>query len=103
MMRKAAFCCALLICCFRWCSAPLALALGLGFGVSGANPWPPGSSRASRVLLKLSIIGLGFGIDLGTVLNAGRVGFLYTGVGIVTAMALGIALGRVLEVSRNSA
>lgn len=103
MLRKGAFCGAVLLCGFRWWSAPAALALGLAFGVAGANPWPAASARCSKHLLKLSIIGLGFGMDLKTVLHVGRSSFFYTGLGIAATMLLGVALGRVLGVSKNSA
>jgi uncharacterized integral membrane protein (TIGR00698 family) len=55
------------------------------------------------VLLKVSIVALGFGMAYRTVLETGRVTLVYTGVGIVVAMALGMFLGRCLSVPFNSA
>ncbi len=90
-------------CCSPWCSPPLALALGLAIGIAGANPWRAESSRWTRELLKWSIVGLGFGMDLHTVLETGRTSYIYTGLGIAGAMALGLLLGRILRVPFNSA
>jgi uncharacterized integral membrane protein (TIGR00698 family) len=103
MLKKGAFCAAVLLCGFSWWSTSAALALGLAFGIAGANPWPAASSRCSKHLLKLSIVGLGFGMDLEIVLKLGRSSFLYTGFGIAAAMVVGLMLGRALRVSKNSA
>ncbi len=102
-LKKAAFAIAAALCCLPMCSPPAALALGLVFGLANANPWRTACFRVSRELLKWSIVGLGFGMNLQTVLNTGRVSFVYTGLGITAAMAAGIGLGRVLCVSRNAA
>lgn len=103
MLIKATFLCAVVWCCSPWCSPPLALALGLAIGIAGANPWRAESSRWTRELLKWSIVGLGFGMDLHTVLETGRTSYIYTGLGIAGAMALGLLLGRILRVPFNSA
>jgi uncharacterized membrane protein YadS len=40
------------------------------------------SESLSKVLLKVCVVGLGFGMDLREVVGAGRSGFLYTFLGI---------------------
>jgi uncharacterized integral membrane protein (TIGR00698 family) len=77
----------------------LALAAGLLFGVLNQNPWPQRTSQLARTLLKVSIVGLGFGMDPLVVLQAGRTSFVYTGIGIGASMALGLLLGRLLHVA----
>ena len=81
----------------------MALALGLAFGLGGLNPWPCQSARYSKLLLKMSVIGLGFGMDLGTVVHTGRSTFLYTCIGIACAMLFGLTAGRMLKVPFNAA
>ena len=103
MLTKAAFICAVLLCLSPWGSPPLSLALGLAIGIAGANPWRAASSRWTRELLKWSIVGLGFGMDFHTVLETGRTSYVYTGLGIATAMGLGLLFGRVLKVPFNAA
>ena len=85
------------------CSAspPLALALGLVLALALRNPFPGFTSRWSKWLLQLSVVGLGFGMSLTEVLHAGRNGFLYTLVGISFAVACGLVLGRALSVERT--
>ncbi len=53
------------------------------------------------MLLQISVVGLGFGMNLGEVLRAGRSGVVYTLVGITFAIACGMGLGRIFAVRRN--
>lgn len=103
MLQRGLFILALAACCLPWCTPPVALALGLAFGLSGSNPWPSQSSRYARLLLKISVIGLGFGMDLSTVVHTGRSTFAYTCIGIACAMTFGLAVGRMLKVPFNAA
>lgn len=82
-------------------SPPVALAVGLAFGLLFRHPFPQPSARASKLLLQLSVVGLGFGMNLHEVMRAGRTGFLYTLLTIAFTMTLGAALGRVIEVNKT--
>ncbi|HUM05531.1 MAG TPA: putative sulfate exporter family transporter [Terriglobales bacterium] len=86
-----------------WASPPLALAIGLIFGLAFKNPFPEAARSGSRILLQASVVGLGFGMNLHDVLRAGRSGFLYTLLGIAFAMSVGMALGALLKVTRRPA
>jgi uncharacterized integral membrane protein (TIGR00698 family) len=82
---------------------PIALVLGLVFGLTVAHPLDAVSRRASKLLLQGSVVGLGFGMNLHNVIRVGRDGFLYTILGIVFALAAGMALGALLRVRAKSA
>jgi uncharacterized integral membrane protein (TIGR00698 family) len=82
-------------------SPPLALALGLALALALGNPFPEFTSRCSKWLLQISVVGLGFGMSLTEVVHAGRSGFLYTLVGISFAVVCGLLLGRALSVERT--
>lgn len=82
-------------------SPPLALAAGLVYGMSFDHPYHLDAKRLSKLLLQVSVVGLGFGMNLGQVLAAGRSGFLYTALSISIALALGWALGRLLGVGQK--
>jgi uncharacterized integral membrane protein (TIGR00698 family) len=79
-------------------SPPTALVLGLIFGLTTPHPYDALSRRASRILLQASVVGLGFGMNLHDVIRVGRSGLVYTFLGIVFALSLGMALGRLLRV-----
>ena len=81
-----------------WLSPPVALALGIVYGFSFDHPFHAKARHGSRLLLQLSVIGLGFGMNLHQVLEAGRSGFLYTACSITLVLLLGWALGKLLQV-----
>jgi uncharacterized integral membrane protein (TIGR00698 family) len=84
-------------------SPPLALALGLVFGLTLTHPFQRETKKLSRYLLQGSVVGLGFGMNLHQVIHAGRSGFLYTLLSISFAMAVGMSLGALLKVQHKSA
>src|SRR5215469_12569360 len=84
-------------------SPPLALALGLAFGLLFAHPFPRQSAQWSKYLLQASVVGLGFGMNLHEVVRAGRSGFVYTLLGISFALLVGMMLGLFLRVPKTSA
>ncbi len=79
-------------------SPPIALAAGLVFGFSFAHPFHIESKKLSKLLLQASVVGLGFGMNLQQVIQAGSSGFIYTAASISFAMLLGWGLGRLLKV-----
>jgi uncharacterized integral membrane protein (TIGR00698 family) len=85
-----------------WASPPVALALGVAFGLTFIHPFAGPARSSSKLLLQLSVVGLGFGMNLQQVLKAGRSGFLYTLLGISFALAAGWTLGKLLKVRANS-
>jgi len=84
-------------------SPPLALLAGLVYGFCLAHPFPAESKRLAKFLLQVSVVALGFGMNLHDILQAGRSGFLYTAASIAVAMSLGLALGSLLRVDKKPA
>jgi uncharacterized integral membrane protein (TIGR00698 family) len=82
-------------------SPPIALAGGLIYGFSFIHPYHVDAKKLSKILLQVSVVGLGFGMDLQQVLQAGRAGFIYTAAGISFAVLLGWGLGRLLRVKQR--
>ena len=83
-------------------SPPVALLAGILFGLSFPHPYPSASRTAARILLQISVVALGFGMNLHEVLKAGLSGFVYTALGISFALLLGLTLGKMLRVRGNS-
>ena len=77
-------------------TAPMALTAGILFGLVTGNPFSQTTNSLSKRLLQLSVIGLGFGIDLPTVLKTGSHAFVYTAISISLTMLLGMSLRRLL-------
>jgi len=83
-------------------SPPIALTLGILFGLSFPHPYVSESRGIAHTLLQSSVVALGFGMNLHEVLKAGRSGFIYTALGISFALLVGLALGKLLQVRGNS-
>lgn len=103
MTSRVVFLLCLLVSASGFVSPPVALAMGLLFGLLLTHPYSAGAKRFSKFLLQGSVVGLGFGMNLHEVLRAGRSGFLYTLFGISFALAAGMALGTMLGVKRTPA
>lgn len=84
-------------------SPPVALTIGIIFGLGFMHPCAALARKSVRILLQVSVVALGFGMNLDEVLKAGRSGFVYTAIGISFAIVAGLALGRILGVRGNSA
>jgi uncharacterized integral membrane protein (TIGR00698 family) len=93
---------ALLFCLTPWGSAPLALALGLVVALLIGNPFPAQSKQYTAKLLQWSVIGLGFGMNAHTALQAGREGLLFTVASILGTLTLGYFVGRWLGITRKT-
>lgn len=83
-------------------STAVALVAGMLVALSVGNPYAALTRRATHVLLSLSVVGLGAGMDLRVVAAEGARGALYTVVGIATCLVLGALLTRWLGVSRGA-
>ncbi len=103
MFSKILFVTALLAAASSFVSPPAALSLGLVFGLLFPHPFASASRKASKVLLQLSVVGLGFGMNLHEVMRAGESGFMYTLASISFAMVVGSLLGAFFNVQKTSA
>ena len=101
MIRIATFVAALLFCLTPWCSPPIALAIGLAIALTIGAPWK--TSKVTKRLLQISVVGLGFSMNLGSVIAAGRRGILFTLATIAGTLLLGFLLGRALRIGRGTA
>jgi uncharacterized integral membrane protein (TIGR00698 family) len=96
--REAIFVLLAFLCLLPFIAPPFALGLGILAALVIGNPFPAKISKVTKLLLQISVVGLGFGMNLGKVIEAGRDGVLFTVVTIVGTLALGFFLGRLLKV-----
>jgi len=102
VLSKIVFFLALALSFTGFLSPPVALTIGIVFGLSFTHPFPAAARSSARILLQVCVVALGFGMNLHEVLKAGRSGFVYTAMGISFALLMGLALGRLLRVRGNS-
>jgi len=79
-------------------SPAVALVGGVAFGFMAVHPYRTEASTLAKLLLQISVVLLGFGVNLDQVGRAGRSGFVYTATSICSAVLLGLLLGRILRV-----
>jgi len=91
-----------LLCLFPWVDAPIALLSGFVLTQAIGNPFAHLTHKAAQIFLKISVVGLGFGMNLNQALEAGREGFLFTLISIVFTLSAGLWLGRKLGVESKS-
>lgn len=91
----------MILCLSSLISAPVALFLGIGFAGLLGNPYLTQTRIFTQRLLQFSVIGLGAGMNLSVITQAGIHGILYTAFGIAAILLLGFVIGQWLKTDRN--
>lgn len=102
LLQKIIFFIALAFCITPYASAPIALALGLLLALTIGHPYQKYNSKATKILLQVSVVGLGFGMNFGNVLEAGKSGILFTIATIFGTLILGYFIGKWLKIDRKT-
>ncbi len=100
LLRKILFFLLVVFCISPFASSPVALALGIAFTIIIGNPYEQKVHKYIHLLLQISIVGLGFGLQLDEAMKAGREGITLTIMSITTVMVLGYFLGKFLKIDR---
>lgn len=100
--RKILFLACLASCFVPWVGAAEALVVGVLFSLLIENPYPQQSARFSKIILQISVVGLGFGMSLGEVFHTGKESIVYAIVGIGFTLAMGYLLGRIFKTGKNT-
>lgn len=101
--QKIIFILALILCLTPLVSPPVALLIGIAIAQLVGHPYLHLNHKATSLLLKISVIGLGFGMNVHSAISAGKQGFLFTVASILGTLALGLLLGRFLNIEKKTA
>ncbi len=99
VVQKIVFFILIFACLTPFVSPPIALALGLILALTIGNPYSEQTTKATRILLRGSVILLGFGMNLTTVVKAGKDGILFTIATIFGTLLLGFFIGKLLKIN----
>ncbi|MBU2927445.1 YeiH family protein [Winogradskyella psychrotolerans] len=88
----------ILLALLGWLNSPTALILGFAFTFVFKNPFQSFSHKAINYLLKLSVIGLGFGMLINETLETSKEGLGLTAFSILLTVGVGFLLTRALQV-----
>lgn len=90
-----------------WLTPPVALLMGLAYALIFGSTHRRANKLGSKELLQYSVVGLGFGMNLGESLASGRDGMMFTIISVFVSvfgtLLLGWFIGRkILQMNRNT-
>lgn len=100
--RQLIFIIFLFLCLTPWITPPLALLLGLIIAQFVGHPFLHLNQKATHLLLQVSVVGLGFGMNVHSALKAGKQGILFTIISISGTLALGWLLGKIFKIGKKT-
>ncbi|MFM2016498.1 MAG: hypothetical protein RL007_154 [Bacteroidota bacterium] len=101
-VRTVLFVVALIVCTTPLSSPPLALLIGLVFAQFIGHPFVHLNSKSTGLLLKVSVVGLGFGMNVTQAMEAGKSGFLFTIGSILFTILLGLLIGKLFGIQKKT-
>lgn len=101
-LSKVLFFIAIAICVLGFVNSPVALLGGFLFAFFLGHPFPTLNKTSVNWLLKIAVVGLGFGMDLTETVKAGSEGFILTVFSIALTLILGYIIGKALKMETRS-
>lgn len=99
--KKIAYILLVIFCLTSFTSSPISLLIGIIFAVLLGNPFEKLTHKYIHLLLQISIVGLGFGLNFNEAIQAGKSGLLLTVASITSVLILGYFIGRILKLEKN--
>ncbi len=100
--KKIVFVGLAVLCLLPFISPPLALLMGLIVANLMGNPFVTQTAKLSKLLLQISVMGLGFGMYVFSAIKAGSQGLLFTVLTILGTLLAGYLIGQMLKVDKNT-
>jgi uncharacterized integral membrane protein (TIGR00698 family) len=101
-LREILFAIALFACLTPWITPPVALLLGLAVAFFIGNPFLHLNHKATHILLQVSVVGLGFGMNITSALKAGREGIFFTVASIIGTLTVGLLMGFFFRIDKKT-
>ncbi len=99
---KVLFIVCMVLCISPYISSPIALVGGFLFTYFLGHPFLSLNGKAVSWLLKIAVVGLGFGMNLMETVNAGKDGFILTIFSIFATLVVGFYVGKLLKMNRKT-
>ena len=93
---------ACIFCLTPLASPPLALLIGLIIALFVGHPYLSFNNSVTQALLKISVVGLGFGMNVHSAFKAGKDGIWFTVISIVGTLFFGYFLGKILKIEKKT-
>ena len=92
----------LIVCLALFVSPPVALFLGILTARVIGHPFLHLNHKITRILLQFSVVGLGFGMNVNTALQAGQSGLMFTVASIALTLVAGYFTGKLLKIDKKT-
>ncbi len=100
-LKQVIFVLCLVVCIAFKVDPPLALLMGLAIALVIGHPFIHLNKKATTLLLQVSVVCLGFKIDFGEAMKAGKEGFLFTVGTIGVTLLAGYFIGKKLKIDEK--
>jgi uncharacterized integral membrane protein (TIGR00698 family) len=90
---------AVLLCLSPWVDPPMALLMGVLIAQTIGHPYIHLNHKATSTLLKIAVVGLGFGMNLQNAFVVGKEEFFFTAFFVCFTLLTGALLGKLLKVN----
>lgn len=87
----------------NWMTSWLALVLGIAFAILLGNPYEGETGSITNNLLKISVVGIGFGYPISVISELSTSSFYFVVIFIVLALIMGYIIGKIFNVDRKIA
>lgn len=93
---------AVVFCLSPLITPPVALLMGLIIAQFIGHPYLHLNHKATHILLQVSVIGLGFGMNVTSAMKAGGEGILFAIISIIGTLAIGFLMGKFLKIEKKT-
>ena len=100
--RELIFIILVFLCLTPWITPPVALFMGLVVAQFIGHPFLHLNQKATSLLLQVSVVGLGFGMNVHSAVKAGKEGIVFTIVSIFGTLILGTFLGKIFKINSKT-
>jgi uncharacterized integral membrane protein (TIGR00698 family) len=81
---------------------PIALLIGLVIAQFIGHPYLHLNHKATHILLQVSVVGLGFGMNITSAMTAGKEGLTFTIISITGTLVMGFFMGKFLKIEKKT-
>ena len=100
--REVIFLLAFVFCLSPLITPPIALLMGLIIAQFIGHPYLHLNHKATHILLQISVVGLGFGMNVDNAMKAGKEGILFTLISIIGTLVIGFFMGKFLKIEKKT-
>jgi uncharacterized integral membrane protein (TIGR00698 family) len=101
-IREVIFAAAFIICLTPLITPPIALLMGIVIAQFIGHPYLHLNHKATHLLLQVSVVGLGFGMNVTSAIHAGKEGFVFTIASIAGTLSFGLLFGKMLKIEQKT-